>query len=141
MTKHKESVKKGKLAKAKFDAKPAKDDTSEYGSSIISNSSVKTDETAPPPKVQKKLGKLRDSIDQADRDLLKAFAKRMKAVEQVGKLKHKYSLPIVQPERWKEVVENRVKRGNKLKIGEKFLREVLELIHEESVHIQQRGKK
>jgi chorismate mutase len=94
-----------------------------------------------PLKVQKKLGKLRDAIDRADRDLLKSLQKRNKAVTQVGVLKRKFDLPVVQPERWKEVVENRVKRGNKLKIGEKFLRAVLELIHEESVSIQQRGKK
>ena len=94
-----------------------------------------------PQKVQKKLGKLRDAIDDADRDLLKAFQKRNQAVEHVGKLKCQYDLPIVQPERWKEVVENRVKRGNKLKINEGFLREVLELIHLESIRIQKRGKK
>ena len=100
-----------------------------------------TEKTIVPKKIQKRLGKLRNAIDRADRDLLIALKKRNKAVEQVGTLKQKFELPIVQPERWKEVVENRVKRGNKLKIGEKFLRELLELIHEESVRIQKRGKK
>jgi chorismate mutase len=100
-----------------------------------------TTKPALPTKVQKKLGKLRIAIDKADRDLLKSLQKRNKAVEQVGKLKRQFDLPIYQPDRWKEVVENRVKRGNKLKIGEGFLREVLELIHQESIRIQKRGKK
>ena len=100
-----------------------------------------TTKTTVPKKIQKRLGELRRAIDRSDRDLLNALQKRNKAVEQVGNLKRKFELPIVQPERWKEVVENRVKRGKKLKIGETFLREILELIHEESIRIQKRGKK
>jgi len=94
-----------------------------------------------PEKVKKKLLKLRDAIDRADRDLLKAFQKRNKAVEKVGVLKRAHKLPVVQPERWLEVLENRVARGRKLKIHEPFLREILELIHQESIRIQKRGTK
>ena len=94
-----------------------------------------------PKKVLKKLLKFRDAIDKADHALLKAFQKRNQVVEKVGKLKRQYKLPIVQPERWKEVLENRVKRGNRLNIHEPFLREVLELIHQESIRIQKRGDK
>lgn len=102
---------------------------------------MKPPKTEIPEKTQKKLLKLRIAIDQADHDLLKAFEKRNKAVKKVGELKRLHDLPIVQPERWKEVVENRVKKAKKLKIHEPFLREVLELIHQESVRLQQRGKK
>jgi chorismate mutase len=94
-----------------------------------------------PKNVQKKLDKLRKAIDRADKDLLKAMQKRHQAVAALGAVKRKHALPIVQPERWKEVVENRVSRGKKLKIHEPFLRSVLTLIHEEAVRIQERGKK
>jgi chorismate mutase len=94
-----------------------------------------------PKKVQKKLLKFRHAIDQADRALLKAFQKRARVSERVGKLKREFNLPIVQPERWKVVVEDRVKQGKRLKINEAFLRNILELIHHESIRIQKRGKK
>jgi chorismate mutase len=94
-----------------------------------------------PKDVKKKLEKCRKAVDRADKEILKALQKRHQAVEQVGAVKRKHKLPIVQPERWKEVVENRVARGNKLKLHEPFLREVLDLIHKESVRIQERGKK
>jgi chorismate mutase len=89
-----------------------------------------------PKKVQKKLAKLRDRIDEADRDLLRALQKRNKASSLVGKLKNEHKLPLVQPDRWKEVVENRVKRGLKMSLHEPFLRQLLELIHADSLRIQ-----
>ena len=90
--------------------------------------------------LQEKLKNLRTEIDSADKILIEVLYHRFKAVKKVGKLKKKLGLPLVQKERWEEVVIDRVKRGNKIKLNELFVRAMLRIIHQESVRIQ-RGKK
>lgn len=48
---------------------------------------------------------LRSEIDQADKDLVAAFVKRMEAVEKISHLKKEENLPIDHPDREEEIIE------------------------------------
>ncbi len=86
------------------------------------------------------LAKCREIIDEADKVLLQALGSRFKAVEQVGKIKHRNQMPLFQKARWEEVVENRLKLAKKQKVNPDFTKSLLKLIHREAIRIQ-KGKK
>lgn len=88
---------------------------------------------------RKSLKNLRDTIDEADQAILRAFGQRFKAVEKVGKIKKKNKMPLYQKARWEEVVENRLSLSKKQKVDEAFTRSLLKLIHKEAIRIQ-KGK-
>jgi chorismate mutase len=91
-------------------------------------------------KTDRELRRLRKKIDQADKALLQAFAKRFDAVEKVGKLKKKQNLPVVQKARWKELLTDRVKRAKRLGVSGDFTKKVFGAIHLEAIRIQKRRK-
>jgi chorismate mutase len=91
-------------------------------------------------KTDRELKRLRKKIDQADKALVQAFAKRFDAVEKVGKLKKKQNLPVVQKARWKELLADRVKRAKRLGVSEEFIKKVFGAIHLEAIRIQKRRK-
>lgn len=88
--------------------------------------------------MSKKLNLLRKKIDRADHALLKAFGARFKAIKEVGILKKKLKMPIVQHARWHHVVKDRLKKAKKLKLSPSFTKAVYKLIHDEAIRIQKR---
>jgi chorismate mutase len=92
-------------------------------------------------KTDQKLKRLRKKIDQADMAILKAFSSRFDAVGKVGKLKNKLNLPVLQKERWKELLGDRVKRAKRLGISEGFIKTVFNATHLEAIRIQKNQKK
>ena len=89
----------------------------------------------------KSLQGLRKKIDSADRKLFAALSQRMKAVEQVGKIKKTHDMPLYQKARWQEVVDNRLGQAKDLNIDAKFTLAFLNLIHKESIRIQKKENK
>lgn len=81
----------------------------------------------------KKLDNLRRKIDQIDNQLLTVLQKRFEIVCQIGKLKKEIKLPPLQPQRWKEVVRARLKTAETMGLRKKFIRELFDLIHQESL--------
>jgi chorismate mutase len=84
----------------------------------------------------KELALLRKKIDRADSDLIKAFASRFKAVKEVGRLKESLHIPIVQNNRWQEVIKDRLKMAKEVGLSAEFTEEVFNLIHGEAIRIQ-----
>lgn len=87
-------------------------------------------------KLEKRLKGLRQTIDQADRDLLRALGKRLATVEKIGKLKAKTGMTAHQKSRWKELMAARLKLGRKHKLRAVFTEAVFNLIHSEALRIQ-----
>lgn len=79
---------------------------------------------------------LRSEIDKLDRKLLLLLQERMKVSERIGAIKAESHLPIVQPERYRALIEDRLREGRLLGLDEGFLRELFSSIHEASVHTQ-----
>lgn len=79
---------------------------------------------------------LRQQIDAVDAALLHALAQRMELVKQIGYHKQAASLAPVQPDRWMKVVEHRQHLGRSLQLNERFVLALFELIHDESINLQ-----
>ncbi|MDR2083391.1 MAG: bifunctional 3-deoxy-7-phosphoheptulonate synthase/chorismate mutase type II [Bacteroidales bacterium] len=76
---------------------------------------------------------LRKLIDSLDESMLKTISQRLKAVEEIGKLKKDINIPALQVSRWKEIIENRINIGNNLNLPEKFVEKLMEIIHYEAL--------
>jgi chorismate mutase len=85
-----------------------------------------------------KLLDLRRAIDHLDDQLLDILQERFLIVDQVGAYKRARHLTVFQSDRWQEVMDSRTQKGVKKQLSEKFMKELLYCIHEESVKRQER---
>lgn len=85
---------------------------------------------------QRKLDELRKEIDDVDQELIDLLARRLKLVREIGNSKRKHQITILQIHRWNEVFNKRIKKGQKKGISKDFLSQFMEILHEESIRIQ-----
>ena len=83
-----------------------------------------------------KLEELRTEIDKLDAELLNIIARRMYVIDEIGKYKRNNNITILQLERWNNLVINRLRTGIKSGLNKKFLQQILEVVHEESIRRQ-----
>lgn len=79
---------------------------------------------------------LRGEIDELDDRLLALLAQRMQATDRIGSIKHRLGMPVVQPERYRALMDRRTARAAEEGLDADFVRAVLAAIHEESVRRQ-----
>ncbi len=79
---------------------------------------------------------LRKDIDDIDLKLLQLFAQRFEIVNKMGVLKRDSGMTIMQGQRWSNLVENRLKQALELGINVDFVKELLKVVHDESIRIQ-----
>jgi chorismate mutase len=60
----------------------------------------------------------------------------MQVSREIGDYKHKHNMPIVQTGRYNDVVQNRLELAEQLGLSEHLVKQIYQLIHEESVNIQ-----
>jgi chorismate mutase len=77
------------------------------------------------------LGDLRRRIDELDRQLVKLLNERSRCALEIGKLKHEANLPLYQPDREKEVVEN-AQHNNQGPLSDAAIRRLFERIIDEA---------
>ncbi|WP_286007720.1 bifunctional 3-deoxy-7-phosphoheptulonate synthase/chorismate mutase type II [Barnesiella viscericola] len=82
------------------------------------------------------LSELRHQIDQLDNQLLELLAKRMRVSREIGQYKKEHSMPVLQTSRYDEILQKRMAQAVELGMGAEFMKEVMQAIHEESVHQQ-----
>lgn len=85
---------------------------------------------------QNKLEKLRTEIDKLDGELLQILAKRLDIIDEIGEYKKEHDITILQMKRWAGILEDRLAIGTHLGLEENFLKQLLLLIHEESIQRQ-----
>ncbi|HMM11058.1 MAG TPA: chorismate mutase [Bacteroidales bacterium] len=83
------------------------------------------------------LEKLRTEIDKIDGELLQLLARRMDIVDEIGHYKLQNNITILQLKRWQHIIDDRMSIGLHLGLDEKFLMQILELVHEASINRQQ----
>ncbi len=83
------------------------------------------------------LKELRMQIDSIDNEIIDLLAKRMQVCLAVGRYKKEHGLAVVQSNRYNEIVEKRSKLGTEKGLSEDFVKQIVELIHTESVRQQQ----
>ncbi|WP_185855749.1 chorismate mutase [Blattabacterium cuenoti] len=83
------------------------------------------------------LDSLRILIDELDENIIFLLAKRMKISKELGTIKKNLDIAIFQPERWKYIIKRYISIGKNLGLSEKLLENIFEILHKESVEIQQ----
>lgn len=82
------------------------------------------------------LGVLRDQIDLIDDEIMQKMANRMKISEKIGQYKKENNVTILQVGRWEEIIQTRVSLGKAMGLDEGFTRDLLRLVHHESIQVQ-----
>ena len=82
------------------------------------------------------LSELRHQIDDVDEHLLELLAQRMRVSREIGVYKKEHNMPILQSPRYNEILEKRSSMGVTMDLNTDFVKEMLRLIHEESVRQQ-----
>ena len=82
------------------------------------------------------LGQYRSQIDSIDAQFIELLAQRMNVVSEIGDYKSDQNLNILQLKRWEKVREQGTDLGKSLGLSEKFLTQLLRMIHKEAILIQ-----
>jgi chorismate mutase len=82
------------------------------------------------------LSLLREQIDQIDDEIMQKMASRMKVSEKIGQYKKDNNVTILQVNRWEEIIQTRVGMGKAMGLDEGFMRDLLRLVHHESIQVQ-----
>lgn len=82
------------------------------------------------------LADLRLEIDGADNALLEAMSRRAELVSQIGALKRDHNMTILQVDRWKYLLEDRLQKGRDLGLDDEFIEAIYQVLHDNSIRIQ-----
>lgn len=83
------------------------------------------------------LSALRRQIDELDNSLLELLARRMRVSKEIGQYKKEHNMPILQVQRYDEILQKRISQAEQMDMDADFMKTVLVAIHEESVRHQQ----
>ena len=89
------------------------------------------------PEFESHLEVLRREIDKMDAELLDILSRRMKIVDEIGQYKKEHNITILQKQRWSDIFYDRLNLGSRLGLSRGFLLKILQLVHEESIRIQE----
>ncbi len=85
-----------------------------------------------------KLATLRTKIDVVDHKLLEILGKRMKIADEIGDLKKKNNVAILQTKRWNEILGKMILEGENNNLSEEFILRIYKAIHQESINHQKK---
>lgn len=89
---------------------------------------------------QHKLEAHRRELDAIDHNIIELLKDRMGVAEEIGRLKHKENVAILQSARWSDILQNMINLGVKNGLHKDFIEKIYKQIHVESINIQQRVK-
>ena len=84
------------------------------------------------------LENLRIKIDNADSQILDIIGNRMKVSEEIGKIKKKQNVAILQSARWNDILEKMISDGREKGLSEDFILKIFKAIHQESINHQEK---
>jgi chorismate mutase len=101
--------------------------------SLLNNLIIsKTEENVLPEKINI----LRKEIDNIDNKLIELLSERINVSTKIAQIKKESNISVLQVNRWKKLLSDRIEYSNTKGISEEFIKEIFELIHEESVRVQ-----
>ena len=83
------------------------------------------------------LYELRKQINFIDDELINILASRMKIAREIGKFKKENNITILQNKRWNEILDKYVNRGMEHGLSEKFIKNFITSVHDESISQQE----
>ncbi len=84
-----------------------------------------------------KLDQLRKQIDVIDDEIMHMLASRMGVSKEIGQYKKENNITILQSNRWKEILEKYLVKGENNKLSEEFVTKIIKAIHDESISVQE----
>ena len=81
---------------------------------------------------------LRTQIDVIDQGLLDTLGKRMKVAIEIGGLKKKKNVAVLQTKRWNEILGKMILEGEEKGLSEEFILRMFKAIHQESINHQEK---
>jgi chorismate mutase len=82
------------------------------------------------------LEKLRQQINQLDDELLQVLSTRMKVAQKIGEYKKNNDITILQTNRWNEILDRAIAKGNNLGLSDDFVTKYMDAVHMESINQQ-----
>ena len=82
------------------------------------------------------LERLRNKIDSIDQQMIDLLSQRMKIVEEMGEYKKNNNVSVFQLRRWEDILKSRVDYGTRLGLDEEYIKNLLQLVHKESIRKQ-----
>jgi len=82
------------------------------------------------------LSELRSQIDKLDDQLLELLSRRMRVSRDIGQYKKEHNMPVLQTQRYEELLARRAGQAGQMGMDREFMRTVLQAIHEESIRQQ-----
>ncbi len=89
---------------------------------------------------QRKLTMYRKELDLLDSNLIELLKDRMGISEQIGRLKHKENVAILQSSRWADILAAIGEAAEEKGLNREFVEEIFKAIHVESINIQHNVK-
>ena len=86
--------------------------------------------------MKNQLDGLRKQIDKIDESIVNLLAKRMRVVKKVGQYKKLKKLPPLDPARWQQVLNTKIKKAKSLGLDSEMVKKIYNLIHEEALKIE-----
>ncbi len=80
--------------------------------------------------------KYRSRIDKIDNRLLELLVERFDCSVEIGRIKAQHKLSALQSSRWEDIISTRKGQASELGLQDEFVEKLLELIHLESLRIQ-----
>lgn len=85
---------------------------------------------------EQEMSLLRDNIDRIDLDLIELLKTRHEVVEKIAQVKYQNNVTPLQVNRLDEIIRKRQTWGEEHGLGVRFMKELFDIIHEESVRTQ-----
>lgn len=82
------------------------------------------------------LEKLRQQINHLDDELMQILSQRMKISEKIGAYKKNNNITILQTNRWNEILQRAVQKGESLGLSKEFITKYFDAMHMESINHQ-----
>lgn len=82
------------------------------------------------------LDELRLKITNLDDRLFDILSARMNMSEEMGRFKLEHNITILQQERWIKIIESRLSKSENYQLSERFIRQIMDAIHQESIRHQ-----
>lgn len=79
---------------------------------------------------------LREKIDSLDQQLLELLSQRMDIVKEIGEYKRDNNVAVMQLRRWEAMIKSRIDFGKQQGLEEHYVKNLLRLVHKESIRKQ-----
>jgi chorismate mutase len=101
---------------------------------LLSKLQLRKLENGTPP--DDELVRLRNESNAVDYELLEILARRVEVVRQIGQYKKQHDLAILQMQRWRQVIEDRLAKGREIGLEEAFVQDIYEILHSYAIKVQ-----